>query len=458
MRPFFTAEEIEAAIRRGVPAAQFPDRSGGRITLVPHPSGEGYICPAFDVATNGCAIYDDRPLDCRLYPFVVMRPPEGTEPLLGWDRLCPYLREESDPMLPLATAPMIVRHLSPPDAPSPLVNDPGFVGPFQESAWMLEPLPVDGAVRIEEPSTTLDECLAPVGSGRDEVERLRQFLSDVVEALLSCRHPATLLMWRPLMGLFWMELKGGSALVAHQAGTFFAPVPPRPSRGQDFSTVCRQLLIALDRLNTHPSLSRIERLGDVQQQSLRGSGVVCRPQGEDYLYDRGALAELRGDRYKSQRWSCNQVARRFRPVYEPYRPEYLNDCLRLYAMWRRFKERREPADDYASALMADSFYAHWQALAHAEEWGLVARVVRSDGRIRAYTVGAPLDERTMLVLHEIADPACSGLGAWVFRAWCREWNGYQQVNVMDDSDLPALRQAKTHYRPLRTVMTYLATV
>jgi hypothetical protein len=170
------------------------------------------------------------------------------------------------------------------------------------------------------------------------------------------------------------------------------------------------------------------------------------------------LAELRGDQYKSQRWNCNQAARRFRPQYAPYRFGDLTACLRLYAAWRRLKERREPADEYAAALMADSFYAHWQALAHVEAWGLIARVVRIDGAIRAYTVGAPLDNRTILVLHEIADPAFSGLGPWLFREACREWARYEMVNVMDDSGLQSLQQEKTHYRPRQKIASVHVTL
>jgi hypothetical protein len=215
-------------------------------------------------------------------------------------------------------------------------------------------------------------------------------------------------------------------------------------------------LTLLDRLNANPAASRIERVGENQHRLLSEAGLVCRPAGEEYLYDRSVLAQLRGDRYKSQRWNCNQAARRFRPRYEPYHADDVLACLRLYAVWRRLKERRGPADDYADALRADSFYAHWQALTHAEVWGLVARVARIDGVICAYTVAAPLDDRTLLILHEIADPACPGLGPWLFREACREFAAYADINAMDDSELSSLREAKTRYRPSRTIANYQA--
>jgi Fe-S-cluster containining protein len=465
MRPYFMKAEIDAAIARGLSAEHFPDRSGGRVSVVPHPIGEGFICPAFDVSTNRCAIYVDRPLDCRLYPYVVMRPPEGGPPLLGWDQLCPYLREEADPLLPLITAPVIAEWLCPIDEPSVLSHDPGLAGPCQESAWMLEPLsplgpfqwPQNDGVETSVPSPLpSDARLIPFRGGRDEYEQLRRYLHDAVETPLSLGHPAALLMWQPLMRFFWLQWEGGTALLARQASVYFAPVPPRPGPGRDLASTCRHLLALLDRLNSNPEVSRIEWIGDDQRRLLIGPGMVCRSEGKDYLYDRRALAELKGDRYKGRRWNCNQAARRFRPSCETFRTDDLTVCLRLYATWRRWKERRGRADNYAAALLADGFYAHWQALAHADDWGLAVRVARVEGRIRAYTVGAPLDERTMLVLHEIADPACSGLGPWLFREWCREWERYELVNVMDDSGLEAVRRVKRRDQPLRTVPTYRA--
>ena len=462
MRPYFKNAEIEAAIARGVPAEQFPDRSGGRVTVVPHPAGEGFMCPAFDVSTNRCAIYDERPLDCRLYPYVVMRPPEGGPSLLGWDRLCPSLREEADPLLPLTTAPVVAEWLCPADDPSPLSDDPGFAAHCQESAWMLEPLtlptwPQNDRVETAALTPSLSEArLHPFTDDRDECERLRRFLRDAVEAPLSLGHPAALLMWRSLMRFFWLEWEGGTALLARQGSVYFAPVPPRPGPGRDLASTCRHLLMLLDRLNVNPAASRIEWIGDNQRELLEGPGLVCQSEGEDYLYDRRALADLTGDRYKGRRWNCNQAARRFRPSYESFGSDDLTACLRLYATWRRMKERRGRADDYAAALLSDGFYAHWQALAHVDDWGLAARVARVDGRILAYTVGAPLDERTVLVLHEVADPACSGLGPWLFREWCREWGRYELVNVMDDSGLESVRRVKRRDQPLRTAPTYRA--
>ena len=93
LRPFFTAEEIEAATAAGLSPEHFSNAAGTQIDLVPNPMDEGYVCPAFDSATSHCRIYDVRPLDCRLYPFALMWDAERVRVVLGWDTKCPYLRE-----------------------------------------------------------------------------------------------------------------------------------------------------------------------------------------------------------------------------------------------------------------------------------------------------------------------------------------------------------------------------
>ena len=94
LRPYFTREEIQAAITRGISPEAFPDHGGSKVRVVPH--GDGYICPAFVPATGRCGIYEDRPLDCRLYPVAVMWDAAHAAVVMGWDSKCPFIRDNLD--------------------------------------------------------------------------------------------------------------------------------------------------------------------------------------------------------------------------------------------------------------------------------------------------------------------------------------------------------------------------
>lgn len=197
LRPYFTAQEVQRAVARGLDRSHFPDPSGGQIALVPHPSGEGFLCPAFDPATSRCRIYEDRPLDCQLYPLAVMWAPsvaggeqigerprsspssvaqgrlptasaEELEVVLGWDTKCPFLREGGTGMhdvsgetgaagsVPIVlsrssvtpVAPDIVAYarrvaawLEEDEAIETFVRHPRLIGRYQEDVVILRPLP-----------------------------------------------------------------------------------------------------------------------------------------------------------------------------------------------------------------------------------------------------------------------------------------------------------------------------
>jgi Fe-S-cluster containining protein len=95
LRPFFTQQEIKAAINAGVPSEFFPDLNGSQINLIPNPQpgAEGYICPCFDPENGHCKIYEVRPLDCQLYPVALMQDKQGHEVVIGLDTKCPYVQE-----------------------------------------------------------------------------------------------------------------------------------------------------------------------------------------------------------------------------------------------------------------------------------------------------------------------------------------------------------------------------
>lgn len=158
LRPYFTETEIRAAIEHGVPETMFPHREGCQIKVVPHPTGEGYLCPAFDPTTFECRIYDVRPFDCQLYPFVIMWDSAHSTVVLGWDTKCPFLmaqvqdhsqvnasrNSESDRLLlspELETvACAVAARLETPDVQDMLASHPALITRYQDDVVVLRVL------------------------------------------------------------------------------------------------------------------------------------------------------------------------------------------------------------------------------------------------------------------------------------------------------------------------------
>ncbi len=65
-------------------------RAPVKVNLIEHE--DSYICPCFDYEANKCKIYANRPFDCQLYPFILVR--RGLKVYLAADENCPYIKKE----------------------------------------------------------------------------------------------------------------------------------------------------------------------------------------------------------------------------------------------------------------------------------------------------------------------------------------------------------------------------
>lgn len=82
--PFFLHNEI----RDEKYFSQIGKTYGCRIDLSNY--GNAYSCPYFNGQKNNCGVYASRPLDCRLYPFMITYSDDYTKVVLVLDNNCPY--------------------------------------------------------------------------------------------------------------------------------------------------------------------------------------------------------------------------------------------------------------------------------------------------------------------------------------------------------------------------------
>ena len=291
-------------------------------------------------------------------------------------------------------------------------------------------------------------------------------------------------IWQGLLRYEWTELAGHVCLFAGNLdGSFLAlpPIGPDP---------CGPAMVKafdfLSKRNTTPSFTRIENAPASLASRCREKGYRVAPKGPDYVYRRADLVALRGDRYKSQRAAYNHCVAHAKLMYRPFRPDDATACLALFQQWRR-GVKHDAASDLAVHIAKDAEHAHRQGVTHAADSGLIGRVVEVDGQIAAYTFGYPLTSTkrpsppfrgrgegegshsvpsplegegkgeggTFCILFEIADRTVKGLGAYIFREFCRELESYELINTMDDSGLEGLRRAKQAYHPAKLVESFI---
>jgi len=259
-------------------------------------------------------------------------------------------------------------------------------------------------------------------------------------------------IWRDLFAYEWMELEDHVCLVAGDSeGSFLAlpPIGPAPC-----GPAMAEALGFLSERNKAGALTRIENVPESLAGCCRDLGYRVRPKGPDYLYRRDDLVGLHGDRYKSRRVDYNHCVKQSGPRLRAFRPEDADGCRVLYRQWRE-GVKGDASADLSRHMAADAESAHRVGIARAADLGLIGRVVEVEGRIAAYTFGYPLDATTFCVLFETTDRRVKGLGAYIFREFCRELAPYEFINTMDDSGLDGLRRAKLAYHPIRLVESYI---
>ena len=138
LRPYFTEEEIRAAMAAGVAPDAFPDHHGSQVRLVPH--DEGYRCPAFCPETGHCGIYTARPLDCRLYPIAVMWDVETQAVVMGWDSKCPFIRGTRESPESQMYVDRMAARLESPNIADIFIEHPQLVGAYQDDVIILKRL------------------------------------------------------------------------------------------------------------------------------------------------------------------------------------------------------------------------------------------------------------------------------------------------------------------------------
>ena len=448
LRPYFTDQEIARAVEHGLAAAVFTDAQGSQVTLVPDATGEGFHCPAFESGAGTCRLYEQRPLDCQLYPLALMWDAAHQEVLLGWDTKCPFIggeppesiRRHADHVTTMlaepATIEQIARHLR-------------LIGRFQEDVVVLTRLPELTAHIHARWEHTPKRLLW------EDVTRLEHAIRRSGLRGISAGYSAPYhYLWNALLPYWWIEVDGALCLFAQSPSGWFMPVPPLAEASLE--RPLREAFSLMRRWNGPGAVSRVEGIPADQAQTVAAMGYHLAEKDSEYLYSARALARLAGDPYKSQRALCNRIERETDVVIDPYHARDRLDCRVLFEEWRAQKRAGIP-DAYAGFLLDDAVSAHEVAWSHAEQLTLAGLVMRKQGRLCGYTFGYWLDQKTWCVLLEVTDRTIPGAAQYLFREACRKAlsEGAEFINTLDDSGLAGLRRSKEAYHPMARSRSFI---
>lgn len=257
--------------------------------------------------------------------------------------------------------------------------------------------------------------------------------------------------WRGLFDIRWQLIRG--ALCVFFKDRIAAFLYCEPLGNNRDPRVVAEVFAAMDALNRNRAFSRIENVEESSRSFYEDLGYLCRQKSCDYVCSRQALVELAGNRFKPKRASFNYFVKHYQFAYLPYARRHRRACLRLYDAWSAERSRRVKDRSYR-AMLKESRVSLASLLEGYGRTGVIGRIVEVDGEVKAFTFGFKLNQDTFCISYEVADLSVKGLAQFIFRRFCSELQGYDFINVMDDSGLENLKKVKLSYRPVRLVAAY----
>lgn len=167
----------------------------------------------------------------------------------------------------------------------------------------------------------------------------------------------------------------------------------------------------------------------------------------DYVYEYKTLAELKGKKLHGKRNHINRFEENYpNYIYEAIDEENYKECMELAYNWERDNNTEGSEDKQYECKIIET------ALNNMKELGLKGGLIRVNGKVIAFTLGEPINDKCFVVHFEKAYADIQGAYPMINREFVRrELKGYKYINREEDLGIPGLRHAKTSYQPVRLV-------
>ena len=261
---------------------------------------------------------------------------------------------------------------------------------------------------------------------------------------------ANIYIWRKLFSISWSIINDSLCIFFKDKIGTFLYLPPLSKKNN--SDTIRSVFEILTKLNKNPNFAHIETVEKKNRPFYRALGYDCILQSRDYIFIRRDLETLKGNKFKSKRANRNYFIKNFKYTCQPLLPKESRECLKLYSLWAR-QRKALSKDSFYCRMLDDSRVVLREAFNQYSLLGFEGILVRVKGKVKAFTFGFKLNEKTFCILYEITDLSCKGLAQFIFAEFCSQLKPYTFINIMDDSGLDNLR--RVNYLTIRRVYCLL---
>ena len=172
----------------------------------------------------------------------------------------------------------------------------------------------------------------------------------------------------------------------------------------------------------------------------------------DYVYLRESLATLTGKKLSAKRNHINRFITEHPDwTYEKITDYNIDEVSRMHDEWCRL------VDDGIKKGLSEESEAVKKALKYYKELELSGGLIRTGGKVVAFSLGDKLNDKTFLVHIEKAFAHITGAYQIINREFVlHNCMDYEFVNREDDTGDESLRKAKLSYKPYEIVKKYSA--
>ncbi len=256
-------------------------------------------------------------------------------------------------------------------------------------------------------------------------------------------------LWRAKYGTLVAKIDGGIALLMHDDNGLPFALPPVGVNQPD--VVTQRMIQYLSQKTDDPHIYGVS----LQMVQLLDSNLYTSEldrDNADYVYTSESLIDLPGRRLHRKRNHIAQFRTKYNCEYRRVTPDLVEDCRKLQRTWCDVRdcfipENRSLASEHCTVM---------EALNQLEPLGLLAGAVIIDESVAAFGIGGELNDDTVVIHFEKANPAYPGLYQVINQEFCADIAAnYKYVNREQDLGDPGLRKAKESYYPDHLIDKYV---
>jgi hypothetical protein len=289
--------------------------------------------------------------------------------------------------------------------------------------------------------------------------------------------PASLIAWSFRSFKAYYAIEDGKLFIAgemEEGDILLQGVPPNSTMGHRVPNRHLILPLAQERLSSPVELHRYaEKMGferywrvpadyieTLDRSELEALFVMEDQKGyEDYIYLTEDLIHLKGNKYSKKRNLINQFTREYlrrgRVEVKEILAKDVAECLQFLNIWC---EQHDCDADPESDLACEK-NAVTTALENMDRLEWKGLLIRVDGRVSAFGIGARLNETTATLNFEKADSGIKGLYQFLDNECAKRlFRQFRYLNKESDMNLPNLAESKQSYNPVLRIKSYALTL